>query len=318
VPRNETHIEGEYLYRDVLPEDREQVLAFTANTWADGDYIDQVFDDWLANPSGRFLAVEHSASHNVVAIDKLTMLSPDEGWFEGLRIDPEHRGRGLAGRIQRFMLGEAAHAGARSIRLLTLATNTPIHRAAYRDGFSLLFLVRFWRWSADSGNSAETPSTDARLILRPAPRNHAHQLFSAWQQTSAGATHGLLHRGWSFSRATEDDWVRAAEEGRLLVQYASLTGEQSLPLAAVLVQHQEDDDHRRKWVISAATGVGEQWKSLAQPLCEAARRDGVAEITGLVPDTYEAYSGLLAAGFQPDSDDDRLCVFELANLTQPG
>ena len=157
-------ITGEYIYRDVRPEDKAEVLAFTAHTWEFGDDIQYVFDDWLADTTGRFLVAQEQTSHRIVAIDKLTMLSPTEAWFEGLRVHPDFRGRGLAGRLQKYMLAEAARLGAQAVRLTTLATNTPVHLACYRDGFTLKAIFRFWKWEE---NKPEYSSPDRRTRLRP-------------------------------------------------------------------------------------------------------------------------------------------------------
>src|SRR5688500_5329896 len=81
--------------RDIRESDRAEVLAMTANTWSFGDYIKWVFDDWLADGRGRFLAAEHIETGRLAAIDKFTFLSAREAWFEGLRVASEFRGHGL-------------------------------------------------------------------------------------------------------------------------------------------------------------------------------------------------------------------------------
>jgi len=85
----------EFVFRDARPEDKAEVLAFTAHTWEFGDYIQHVYDYWLDDTSGRFLAIVHTPSGQIAGIDKLTMLSPAEAWFEGLRINPDFRGKVL-------------------------------------------------------------------------------------------------------------------------------------------------------------------------------------------------------------------------------
>src|SRR5215468_5486230 len=43
------------LIRQAQPQDKAAVLAFCAHTWDWGDYIPQVWDEWLADPSGCLL-----------------------------------------------------------------------------------------------------------------------------------------------------------------------------------------------------------------------------------------------------------------------
>ena len=42
----------------------------TANTWAFGDYIEWVFDDWLDDRQGRFIAAEHIETGRLAAIGR--------------------------------------------------------------------------------------------------------------------------------------------------------------------------------------------------------------------------------------------------------
>src|SRR4051812_41292926 len=119
--------------RPAQPEDRAAVLAFATHTWDWGDYLAEVWDDWLADPTGQFMVGE--VAGEIAGVDKLTFVAPGEAFFEGLRINPAYRGQGYAGRFQRFMLAEAARRGAHVLRFLTAANNTPIHKNAARDAF---------------------------------------------------------------------------------------------------------------------------------------------------------------------------------------
>ena len=66
------------------------------------------------------------------------------------------------------------------------------------------------------------------------------------------------------------------------------------------------------WVLSALTALGEEWSPLMRGLVNAAREAGIQEINGLQPDLHDMYVGLKSAGFAGDSDESRLCVFELS------
>lgn len=48
--------------RPAVPADREGVLAFSRNTFDWGDFIEHVWDDWLADQAGQLL----------VALDKVS------------------------------------------------------------------------------------------------------------------------------------------------------------------------------------------------------------------------------------------------------
>jgi len=78
--------------RQITSADRREILAFTEKTFEWGDYISDVFDDWLKE--GLFLAAEMDGE--VVGIMHASYLDDGSAWFEGGRIHPEHRRQGIA------------------------------------------------------------------------------------------------------------------------------------------------------------------------------------------------------------------------------
>jgi GNAT superfamily N-acetyltransferase len=304
---------GEYIYRDARPEDKAEVLALTAHTWEFGDYIQYVFDDWLADPDGRFLVAQEQTSGRIVAIDKLTMLSPTEAWFEGLRVHPDFRGRGLAGRLQKYMIGEAARLRAQAVRLTTLATNTPVHLACYRDGFTFKAAVRFWKWEdRKPENAAGTGESD--FALRYATPGEAATLYDWWRRSAAFRTAGLAHRSWSFSQTSSEEWQTAANDRRLLVRKDAPIAPDGMPPATALVSNDTNHSGAPIWVLSALTALGEEWTPLMRGVISAARDAGIVEVNGLQPDNHDVNTGLQSAGFIGDHDEDILCLFELSPL----
>jgi GNAT superfamily N-acetyltransferase len=299
----------DFVFREVRPDDKTQVLAFTAHTWEFGDYIEGVFDRWLADDNGLFLVAEHRSSGHIAAIDKLTFLTPTEAWFEGLRVNPEFRMRGLATDLQHFMIEQTRARGAACVRFLTLIGNTSIHRNAYRDGFVLRNVVRYWHREPDSPGLAARAVSGGTHTLRPAREDEAITLRDWWLRSSAYRTAGLAQRDWKFFTPAESDWLAAAREGRLLVGDNDAT-ENGMPLPMLLLIRSVNDTGEH-WTISIASALAEQWEELGGGLIEYATERGVAGMDGLLPDSYDIVSGLKAAGLTPDSDDERLCLFEL-------
>jgi GNAT superfamily N-acetyltransferase len=298
-----------FTLRDATLQDKAHVLQFTANTWEFGDYIEHVYDDWLADTTGRFIVLEEEATGRIAAIDKLSFQSPAEAWFEGLRVNPDFRGHGLAGRLQKYMIEQSRAYGARTLRFITLISNKPVHRMAYRDGFSLLSVVRFWKWRA---NFPETGPQGAEAYkLRKASPGEAPLLFQWWQRTSAYATGGLAHLNWSFASSSTHLWVEAAEKGHLLLPHDAQVEGSPMPLPTLLLLDGHDDGGKPAWVLSAVTALDDEWALLLRGLCAHALEQGIIEINGLLPDTIDATLGLKAAGFKADSDNERLCLFEL-------
>ncbi len=300
-----------FIIRNARSEDKEQALAFTAHTWDFGDYIQYVYDEWLDDKAGLFLVAEEKKSGRLAAVDKLTILSPTEAWFEGLRVNPAFRGRGLAGELQQHMIGEARHLGAQTVRLLTLLSNQAVHRNAYRDGFSRLFTVRFWKWREPGIAGAQASDRNTATELRGATTEEAPLLFEWWQKSSSFATARLLHRSWAFSGTSVDEWFSRAAAGELYVPQRLDATKLVLPPAMVMVWPERQEDGSLLWKINLLSALGEEWEGMARGLIQRARRDGVAQIEGLLPDSIDTLMGLRSAGFTPDKDDERLCLFEL-------
>lgn len=107
--------------RPARPEDREEVLEFCTNTWEWGDYIEYVWDEWLHDPQGTLFVA--TSDGRPVGVAHMRMLNTTEAWFEGLRVDPALRQRGIASALYDAQLKEAIRRGATTARLITESTN---------------------------------------------------------------------------------------------------------------------------------------------------------------------------------------------------
>jgi GNAT superfamily N-acetyltransferase len=123
-----------YRFRPAEPRDRDAVFAICAHTWADGDYIPRLWDAWLADPEGTF-AVGVDADGTVVALGKLSVPGPGEGWLEGLRVAPERRGGGWGRALTAHLTACAWAQGLRRVGFITEDANAPMHRVAAALGY---------------------------------------------------------------------------------------------------------------------------------------------------------------------------------------
>lgn len=301
-------MDSDFIYRDARAEDRSEVLAFTTHTWDFGDYIGEVYDDWLNDPAGRFIVAYESGTGRIAAIDKLSFFGAGQAWFEGLRVNPEFRGRGLATRTQRYMIAEAKRLGVRTIRFLTLVTNQPLHVMAYRDGFHMRFVVRDWRGATDSSAGAHDGLDTT--ALREATQVEAPALFAWWQRAAFYATCGLVHHNWQYGESSLEEWQHAAGEGYLLVSAGYEEGA-TTPPPIVLVRPNKYSEASTSWTVGAIAAPFGGTSALICGLKQKAVERDVSEIGGLFADTFELYNGLKAALMNPDPDEERLCLFEL-------
>jgi hypothetical protein len=132
-------------FRPVCPEDKPRVLEITAHTWGDGDYIPEVWERWLADPTGEFTAAVQDGV--VMAIAKLTWQGEGQWWLEGLRVDPARRLYGIGQAMCTYQVALVKKLGGRVVRYMTGIRNDGSHRIAKRAGF--LVLARFVERVAD-------------------------------------------------------------------------------------------------------------------------------------------------------------------------
>ena len=294
-------IGNEFHIRPARAADREAVLAFCAQTWDWGDYIAEVWDRWLADSEGVLVVGE--VHGQVMGVDKLTFLAPGEAFFEGLRIAPTYRGRGYAGRFQRFMLAEAARRGAHVLRFLTAATNTPIHKNAARDAFVRGPALLSWQATpASSGALAAIP-------LEPGPQAEA-----MWAALSASpmwaATGGLVSHGWHVQAWTRVLWDSLLAAGNLL----TLPTPDGNPAPGFIALIPERHNPDAVWLAYFDDGAldAPRLAQLAGAARQVAAARGWAELHGMLPHVPAIAAGLQAAGWTPRSDEGTLLVFEKA------
>jgi GNAT superfamily N-acetyltransferase len=105
--------------RRARPDDRDAVLAFASTTWDGWDYIPEAWPHWVGAPDGVLLVATEQADDRPIALTRVALLAPGEGWLEGIRVDPAVRGRGVATNLQ---VAELAWAQAHDVRVLRYAT----------------------------------------------------------------------------------------------------------------------------------------------------------------------------------------------------
>jgi GNAT superfamily N-acetyltransferase len=120
--------------RPALPLDTTDVMEFTKKIWEGDDYIPYVWEKWLNDSDGLMAVAEFGG--RAVGMSKLTRLSPADWWMEGLRVDPEYEGRGIASRLHRYMLETWVRTGGGVLRLVTSSKREAVHHLCNKAGFS--------------------------------------------------------------------------------------------------------------------------------------------------------------------------------------
>ncbi len=186
------------IFRPARREDKPRVLDFTARTWDDGDYIQDVFDEWLADSRGRFTAVELDTADAAlrgqpVAIGKLTDLGEGELWLEGLRVDPAHRRQGIGAALHNYHVDLARRLGGRVLRYATGHDNVVSRMFGERTGFRH---IGSYRWHEADASLGFAPPVELTADNQSA--------LQGWLDSPlVRSANGLYPRLWKWSKLSE-------------------------------------------------------------------------------------------------------------------
>src|SRR5258706_10669453 len=141
--------------RPARPEDRDAVLAFCARTWGDGDYIAEVWDDWLGDQRGVLLVA--TLDERPVGLIHVRKLSADEAWLEGIRVDPAVHRQGVGRVLTSRGLVAARERGAGVARLFTTWDNVAAQAMFGAFGFTRIAQVTYYEAAAEDAVQAGAP-----------------------------------------------------------------------------------------------------------------------------------------------------------------
>ncbi len=119
--------------REAKPSDKAQLMSFIKDIWEGHDYIPYVWDEWLNDESGRMSVVEVEGVP--VGMNRVRFLEDGSAWFEGVRIHPGFRGKGLASMLGENSMEVARKRGVTRFRLTSGSRNRSAHRQIARIGF---------------------------------------------------------------------------------------------------------------------------------------------------------------------------------------
>ncbi|MBE0634737.1 GNAT family N-acetyltransferase [Candidatus Bipolaricaulota bacterium] len=121
--------------RKATPDDRGRILEISVQIWDGDDYVPQLLDSWLAEDEGELVVT--TLDDVVIAFAHRSWLCPGIAWFEGIRTDPAHQGRGAGKAITEYLIGSAHDAGATRIALSTYIDNKASIHIIESYGFRL-------------------------------------------------------------------------------------------------------------------------------------------------------------------------------------
>jgi GNAT superfamily N-acetyltransferase len=279
--------------RPATHDDQEGVAAFTENTWDGGDYIPDIYHDWIEGDGKRTLVVD--ADGTVAGIAQLVLLSDHEAWGQGLRVNPEFRGEGISSELTHALFDWGREQGAVVARNMVFSWNQAGLGQSRATGYRPVTEFRWLRPDPEPGMPAgvsSDPDAAWSFWSHSAARNHLEGLALS------------LEESWAVQELTREMLVRAAEETAVF----AVTGGSGTRALAYRTRtfEREDDGEPETW---AEYGVG-AWADLdaARSLLDAVAADAAAlgadRTRMLIPETARFVSdgAYLRANISEDPD----------------
>jgi len=151
--------------RPARPADKAPLMSFIKDVWGGHDYIPLVWDQWLRNRQGRMFVVEVGGVP--VGMNRVRILEDGSAWFEGARVHPDFRGRGLASMLGENSVEFASARGARVFRLTSGSRNRAAHRQILRMKFREI--ARFSVYEPPKGRKPRPAGGATRMTLGELP-----------------------------------------------------------------------------------------------------------------------------------------------------
>ncbi|MWG35088.1 GNAT family N-acetyltransferase [Halomarina oriensis] len=269
--------------RQVRPDDKEAVVAFTQDTWAErggSDYIPTVFDDWIAGDGERqrTFVLDVDDGEDVAGICQGVLLSDEEAWAQGMRVNPDYRGHGVSLDLTHGLFRWAADAGATVCRNMVFSWNVAGLGQSRASGFDA---ATEFRWAHPTPDA--DAESDHEVTTDPAAA------WRCWQDSHArDHLRGLaldMDESWAVSELTRDRLHRAADETTTVAVHDE--GARAMAFRTRTYERPNDEGESVRW---AEYGVG-AWEHVdhARSLFAAIARDAASvdadETRVLIPET---------------------------------
>ncbi|UPW01176.1 GNAT family N-acetyltransferase [Halorussus gelatinilyticus] len=256
--RSETTERAGVEVREARHDDYDDVAAFTQNTWPErdgGDYIPDVYHDWIEGED-KHTAVA-VADGEVAGLAQTVLLSEWEAWNQGLRVNPEFRGRGVSVAVTESLFEWARQRGATVARNMVFSWNVAGLGQSRATGYDP---VTEFRWAHPDPTDADDPddapassgssvsgSSSADFEVTSDPR-------AAWRYWTDSEARDRLRglaldpeESWALSELTLGDLRAAADDGGLFV----VQGDGTRGFAHRIREYERESDEE--------AGETEQW-----------------------------------------------------------
>ncbi|MFO7810256.1 MAG: GNAT family N-acetyltransferase [Candidatus Delongbacteria bacterium] len=194
--------------RKVKYSDRDKMLQIVKGIWEGHDYLPLVFDSWVNDKKGMFIAAVDE-NNELVGFEKLTMLSDGDAWIEGLRKDMSSGVKGVGRFLTQYILRELAKdSKIKTIRFATYFSNNESIGLFSKLGFRVLERSDHKAYTLPRINFIPQYRGNRAKVCYDEKEVYRYVLKSEWKKNNR---YGLCH-SWVMKPYNEDvvinDYVR--------------------------------------------------------------------------------------------------------------
>ncbi|MDD4206528.1 MULTISPECIES: GNAT family N-acetyltransferase [unclassified Mesotoga] len=220
--------------------DHLRVMEIVETIWEGDDYIPQVFEKWVRDPSCYFMGLWKGGK--LIGIDNLRLFSRQVGWMEGMRIDPAFQGRGYGKELGKEMLQLTRNLGIERLYFATYFDNTASIKMNEAFGFERIAVFtnlekeidELTSHSVDLVECSEIPqischiSEDWSFIPKEVPNKTSFLIHPV--QLSDGANWAVLSMNSKFNDCLDINFIEMVDRESIevfvkeLVFYAKAKG----------------------------------------------------------------------------------------------
>lgn len=263
-----------FVIRPVTNDDKDFVMSYTSKTWEWGDYIGYIWDKWVNDKNGQFMAIDDNGK--AVAICHMDVIEGNVAWLEGMRVHPDYRNKGLASMLTSYCIKVAKQRGLLYAMLVTSSKNAPARRVAEKLGFSVM--ARYTNFKDEKKISVEESSEAHKATL--------HEFDLVWNYLTASCNYsfnngiiGSRLKSWAFAFIDKDLLKEDVVLGNVLIH-----GRKQLDGIAVLGSVSDENNIYVRFIDGTPDGLKEIIKALRLNRSEFNLNgiEGFAPVTSLI------------------------------------
>jgi N-acetylglutamate synthase-like GNAT family acetyltransferase len=183
-------------FRQLEASDKERVLQISSKIWEGDDYMERVFDSWVTDKNGEFVAALRN--NVIVGFAKITLLTPHYVWLEGLRADPDSTERGIGTALTQHILHRLKQIKTlKSIRFTSYYLNVESRRLSEKLGFKPVLSLSNMHLDLESEKLQQFQDAKSRTfpyVHHEVALKDTYDLISSSEFLKLSG--GLLYIGW--------------------------------------------------------------------------------------------------------------------------